>query len=339
MYGYSITVDRDLIIRAVVTPTGGQGFCPSLLKGYPLDRFFPVLLEDGSNAVKRVIDEGAPLFLRGYHTVCFRGDVIADISIHPVSADDGAIGGAEISLVIVSGCPAVEMLQKEQRLIDIGRYSAALAHGVRNPLNAIKGAVVYLKDAYGGERTFAEFAAIIEEEISKLDGFITRFLSTSLLESEFVPVDVNELLRRILAMNSFQAYAKKISLSSELGVVPIIMADAFQLEHAVMNVINNSFEAMAEDGDIRLKTRLVQRGGHDFVSILISDNGKGMSREGQSGVPGCSNEKKVEKGRGFGLFLTREIIQSHGGTIEIVSKKNMGTSVEMFLPVNRRDDA
>ncbi len=339
MYGYIITVDRDLIISAVVAPTGVRGgFCSSMLKGHPLDRCFPVLLEDGSDAVKRVIDGGVPLFLKGYHTVCFCSDVTADISIQPVSADDGSICGAEISLVIVSGCPVVDILQKEQRLIDIGRYSAALAHGVRNPLNAIKGAVVYLKDAYGGEQTFAEFAAIIEEEISKLDGFITRFLSTSLLESEFVPVDVNELLRRILAMNSFQAYAKKISFSSELGVLPIIMADAFQLEHAVMNVINNSFEAMTENGDIRLKTRLVKRGDRDYISIMISDNGKGMTSEGQKGA-GYSNEKRIEKGRGFGLFLTREIIQSHGGTIEIVSKKNMGTSVEMFLPVNRRDDA
>jgi len=62
-----------------------------------------------------------------------------------------------------------------------------------------------------------------------------------------------------------------------------------------------------------------------------------MTRDGQKGA-GYSNEKRVEKGRGFGLFLTREIIQSHGGTIEIVSKKNMGTSVEMFLPVKGRDD-
>lgn len=334
MHRLTFTVDRNLIIRSIGTGTGEGGsgsLHAACMLGHPYQRFFPVFLNGEVDAVEKVIREGTPLFLKAHQIVCFCGTIHADIAISPLPGDDGSVVGAEITREVVSGCDKTGTMWRERQLIDIGRNSAALAHGVRNPLNAIKGAVVYLKNAFGKEPTVVEFAGIIEEEISKLDDFITKFLSTSLLESEFEPLDVNRLISRILAASSFQACVKKISFQPDLGAVPIIKADDFQLGHAVMNIINNAMEAMAEGGVIRLKTGMTCRDGRDFVFIEISDSGGGMKRVTPSVALDSSGGND---GRGFGLFLTREIVRHHGGLMEIVSRKNQGTTASLFLPVS-----
>jgi two-component system nitrogen regulation sensor histidine kinase GlnL len=334
MYDLKFTVCRNLIIRSVTMLRGGAGdkFAAGMV-GHPYQRFFPIFLEGGDDAVQTVLREGTPMFLQGYQTVCFCGNVLADISITPLNDGNGLVSGAEITREVVSKSGRTDTIWKERRLVDIGRSSAALAHGVRNPLNAIKGAVVYLKDTLSDDPTLVEFAGIIEEEISKLDGFITRFLSTSLLESKFDTLDVNEMLRRILAVSKFQAYAKKISFVTEFNSLPLVRADVFQLEHAVMNVVNNALEAMAEGGEVRLKTETARREQRDYVRISISDNGGGMAREVLPENPDSPDGREPGKGRGFGLFLTREIVRLHDGLFEIVSRKNLGTSVAIYLPV------
>ncbi|MGA7828173.1 MAG: ATP-binding protein [Geobacteraceae bacterium] len=329
------TVCRNLIIRSVDTPRNDSGalFATGVV-GQPYQRFFPIFLECGDDAVQTVVAGGFPLFLRGHQTVCFCGNIKADISINPLHEADGSVSGAVVIRKIRSGWEQPVAVSRERQLIEIGKSSAALAHGVRNPLNAIKGAVVYLKDAYGKESTLVEFAEIIEEEISKLDSFITRFLSSSLLESESVSLDLNELLQRIVAMSNFQAYAKKITCNAEFGEIPKLKVDAFQFEHAVMNVVNNSLEAMGEGGLLQLKTKMIRRNDLDYVSIEVSDTGRGMSRNVLRKISDWEGRSRPPDGRGFGLFLAREIVRSHGGHLEIVSRKDIGTTVSIYIPAD-----
>lgn len=334
MIGFKFTVCQNLIIRSVSTLQGDSGALSAAgVVGQSYQQIFPIYLEGGDDAVQTVLRENCPLFLRGHQTTCFCGKIQADISINPLHEFSGTVIGAEIILKSSSGCGQSGSVSKERQLIEIGKSSAALAHGVRNPLNAIKGAVVYLKDTYGKEATLVEFAEIIEEEISKLDGFVTRFLSTSLLESKFATLDVNEMLHRILSVSKFQAYEKKVSFVTEFDPIPLVMADVFQLEHAVMNVVTNALEAMAEGGEIRVKTDTARREHCEFVSISISDSGGGMVQEVSCETPDSRDGREPEMGRGFGLFLTREIVQLHNGLFEIVSRKNLGTSVAIYLPV------
>jgi len=75
--------------------------------------------------------------------------------------------------------------------------ASSLAHGVRNPLNAIKGAVVYLREKYGHEKTLLEFSTIINDEINRLDNFVSNFLSAARGELRFVPTNLNDILETI----------------------------------------------------------------------------------------------------------------------------------------------
>ena len=125
-----------------------------------------------------------------------------------------------------------------------------LSHGVRNPLNAIKGAVVYLKNRYHDEKELLEFTEIMEDEISRLDLFITRFLSSSFLDMEMDRSDINKLLSKIESYITLQAKAAHVRLDFRYGQVAPLRLNCFHVEQAVLNVLNNAISVMPQGGDI-----------------------------------------------------------------------------------------
>jgi two-component system nitrogen regulation sensor histidine kinase GlnL len=199
---------------------------------------------------------------------------------------------------------------------------------VRNPLNAIKGAVVYLREKYDYEEPLIEFTRIMEEEISRLENFISRFLSSSVSDTEVSETDINSLLKKIEIFTSLQIYTRNVQSLYELGGIPPITINSFHLEQAILNVINNAIDAMADGGQLKIRTFTEERSGRIFVVIAISDTGPGMS---DKKIDDLSSENR-ESGRGFGLFITYEILKHYGGHLEIDSKKNMGTTIKLFIP-------
>ncbi|MGE5172249.1 MAG: ATP-binding protein [Betaproteobacteria bacterium] len=219
-------------------------------------------------------------------------------------------------------------LHQSQKLIDIGKIASTLAHGVRNPLNAIKGAVVYLREKYQTEEPLIEFTKIMEDEISRLEEFISKFLSSSVSDTEDKETDINSLLKKIDIFTSLQIYTRNIQSHYEFGNIPPITINSFHLEQAILNVINNAIVAMENGGQLKISTSTEERAGKIFVVVAISDTGPGMRDSALGELPA----DKRENGKGFGLFITYEILSHYGGHLEIDSKKNTGTTVKMFIP-------
>lgn len=279
------------------------------------------------DALSLVIEKKRRLVLKRYNFRCLLSHINADVRISPVRSA-GSVEGAKVTLSSVTPCPVARSLQNSQRFIDIGKTASTLAHGVRNPLNAIKGAVVYLSEKYAGEPDLVEFAKIMKEEISRLDNFISRFLSTSISDAGFTMTDINSLLKRLEAFTSLQAQACDIKFVYEFGEVPPLMVNTFQIEQAVLNVLNNAIDAMRSGGRLVVRTRMERTSTSDFVTIEVSDTGSGIAGK----VLDVASVPSGGKGKGFGLFITREVLRYHGGHLEIKSKKGRGTSVRLYLP-------
>jgi two-component system, NtrC family, nitrogen regulation sensor histidine kinase GlnL len=289
---------------------------------------FPRITVDNKDALARVAKDGKTCSLKQYSFNCLYGCLKADIQIKPLKSPERNVEAIKVLIRPHAACSVVKKLDQSKRLIDIGKIASTLAHGVRNPLNAIKGAVVYLREKYSTEATLVEFTKIMEDEISRLETFISRFLSSSVLETEAVETDINSLLRRIEVFTSLQMYTRNIQSNWEFGTLPPIVINSFHLEQAVLNVINNAIEAMQTGGTLSIKTSVAERSGTHYVVIAISDTGPGM--------PG----KKLDElssdggnsGKGFGLFITYEILKHYGGHIEIDGKKDVGTTITLFVP-------
>ncbi|NOZ25512.1 MAG: GHKL domain-containing protein [Nitrospirae bacterium] len=291
-------------------------------------KILPRILDDDRDALSVVLREKRPLNIREYSFNCLHDRVKADITIEPSRIDNGSVEELRVEIVPYSSCLMARKLQNSQRLIDIGKIASTLAHGVRNPLNAIKGSVVYLREKYSNEQTLVEFTRIMEEEITRLDNFISKFLSTSVSVAGLSESDVNVLLKKVEVYTSLQIHAKDITAAYEYGNVPLAAIDSFQLEQAVLNVINNAIEAMGSGGHLAVRTATRMVSGNEYVLIEVSDTGPGMADNG------VSDMSREDKGRGFGLFITREILQYYGGFLEIKSKKGAGTTVGLYLRVS-----
>jgi two-component system nitrogen regulation sensor histidine kinase GlnL len=110
-----------------------------------------------------------------------------------------------------------------------------------------------------------------------------------------------------------------------------VTINSFHLEHAILNVLNNAIEAMPSGGRLMVKTQSEFRSGIEFATIEISDTGHGIAGGRSNGMIISSNVK----GKGLGLFITREILRSCGGHLEIKSQRGMGTTAKLYVPINK----
>jgi two-component system nitrogen regulation sensor histidine kinase GlnL len=211
--------------------------------------------------------------------------------------------------------------------MDTGKAAIAFVHSVRNPLNAIKGAVVYLRRKYSQENTLVEFTDLIETEITRLDEFVSRFLSASSTEAAATETDINLILRKIELLVSFQARLRKINMTYSYGDMPAVVVNSFQIEQAILNVVNNSIEALGPGNNITVRTGTRSCFDSDYVFVEISDTGPGISQPGTREIA-----NRLKKAKGFGLMITREIIVQNGGHLEISSSKDSGTRITILLP-------
>jgi two-component system nitrogen regulation sensor histidine kinase GlnL len=298
--------------------------------GNKVKEVFPLLHDKIASA----LNDGRKKRIKNLKNMCFMGTGISgDIQINPVKDEGGEITEVSVILDNISGeCPLDKKLAESERMIAIGKIASTLAHGVRNPLNAIKGAVAYLREKYGHEQILMEFSKIINDEISRLDNFISNFLSAAKGQTKFVPVNLNEILKAIIAMIKPKTEVQNIRVSHNFSILPLITADPFQIEQALFNIVNNAIEAMPKGGLMEIRTFLTHEDNTDYAVVEISDTGRGIPKKELCRLGELpENPKKEDKG--FGIFLSREIIKSHNGKLLWESVKSRGTTFKIYLPI------
>jgi two-component system, NtrC family, nitrogen regulation sensor histidine kinase GlnL len=330
----SFAVDRNLRIRSWSDDLESfTGTDASSAIGKKYFHLFPQFLIDEHDAVAETFNRQRTVSLKHHTFRCLSNHRMADIKISPIRTGDNPVRQVQIVLHPAKPCTIGNQLADTQKFIAIGKIAATLAHGVRNPLNAIKGAVVYLRDRYAHEKTLLEFTDILEAEISRLENFITHFLSTTTFDNDITQVDVNELIRKIKVFISLQTFTREIRCEYILGDIPPIDISTFHLEQAILNIINNSIESMKSGGTLTIKTFMTPGSPRSFIALEISDTGAGIDLPVHSAD---SAQQPPRQGRGFGLFIADEIIKSYNGQIKIRGEHGKGTTVTFLLPVTEQ---
>jgi len=228
-------------------------------------------------------------------------------------------------------------LVRSEKLISLGRLSAGVAHEIRNPLNAMKGAIAFLRRRRADDPLIQEYTGLVSEEIDRLNTFVTDFLTFARQSKpRRVATDINQLILYAQELFEEQARERKITFRNELNFnMPPILVDPHQMEQVVINMILNSMDAMPGGGEIRISSGILREDvavqGHTMARIVIRDQGKGIPEEEINSVfdPFFSTK---DTGTGLGLPLSLGIVESHGGTIHIDSRKGMGTRVVIEWP-------
>jgi len=229
-------------------------------------------------------------------------------------------------------------LHRADRLSALGQLSAGLAHEIRNPLGAIKGAVEILQDDFPPGHPKAEFYAILLKEVERLNDVLTNFLSFARpVTPHLAPLDVRAVLTALEGLISGQARAHRVQIFTSFHAGPSrVMADETLLKQAFLNIMLNAAEAMPEGGDLAISTRLSPEGAAggrpEWVEAVFDDTGPGIQEEdlGRIFDPFFTTKKD---GTGLGLAITHRIIETHHGTIRVMSQRGKGSTFVVTLPL------
>jgi two-component system sensor histidine kinase HydH len=247
--------------------------------------------------------------------------------------------------VVIENSRQYRRMQERDRLAALGQMAAGLAHEVKNPLGAIKGAAQLLNDPPEqsdlgpGSR---EFVDIILEEVERLDRVVGSVLDYA-RPSKGNPgaVDVNAVVRRTLRVLASDPL-ESCELRSELGDdLPLVRADAEQLRQVLMNLVKNAVQAMNGSGIVSVTTRLRLGGdarwvsasdtASDWVEVSVRDQGPGIAPQVLKNlfVPFFTTKAK---GTGLGLAISQRMIEEMGGRIEVSSQAGSGSTFTVLLP-------
>jgi signal transduction histidine kinase len=257
---------------------------------------------------------------------------------------------AERCALVIENSKLFQRMKERDRLAAIGEMAAGLAHEIRNPLAAIKGAIqlivpsVGASDGAGREpdpEATREFLGIILDEVNRLNGIVTQFLDYSRpLKTALAPGEVNDILQRTMKLLSPQVPAGvhvEIDLEPDL---PRVNCDAEQLKQVFLNLAINAIQAMPTGGTLSIQTRLARdeiallRGParhSEVVEIGFHDTGPGIP-DGERDHLFVPFYTTKEKGTGLGLAICQRIVGSHGGTIGLRSAPGAGAEFVVALP-------
>lgn len=242
---------------------------------------------------------------------------------------------------VIESSQAYERVKERDRLAALGEMAAGLAHEIRNPLGAIKGAAQLLMTADGKPAAGSdapEFLEIIVEEANRLNNVVTKFLDYARSERPgregASKVDLNTVLRK-----TEQLLRQELPRNVELRVrvdeqLPQVAGDPESLMQVFLNLGQNAVQAMPEGGTLEILTTRRRRsrlGYGQFAEVRFRDTGIGIPRDKLKKlfIPFYTTK---QKGTGLGLAISHRIINQHGGTIEVRSTHGQGSTFSVFLP-------
>ena len=224
---------------------------------------------------------------------------------------------------------------RTEKLISLGRLAGGVAHELNNPLMAILGEAMILRERYSSPE-LSRGLRVIEQQARRCADLIRDLAAFASLEQRKVqPLDVHALIEGALAQAAAVAPGREVKVVRHYWQEPLVVnGNLEQLQQALVNVIDNAYRAMADTPSPQLT--ILSRHEAGWAHLEISDTGTGIEPEvlpyifdpfyshRQSGLPLSA---------GLGLSVALGLIRAHGGRIEATSDPGRGTTVSIDLPL------
>ena len=225
-----------------------------------------------------------------------------------------------------------EQLQRKEKLTALGELAGGVAHEIRNPLNAIGIIAQRLHGEFTpeeGEEEYDQLIAVIRKEVDRVNAIITQFLSFAKPPKlqrvkEGLHIAVLEALRTVES----QAKSRGIDIELDVRTHAEVHVDRNIFKQAVMNLLQNSIEAMIDGGRISMTIERSNR----TVLLRIKDDGPGIPEDIRKKMFNLYFTTKPT-GTGLGLSIVHQIISEHDGSIRAESAPGQGTEFIVELPV------
>ena len=244
---------------------------------------------------------------------------------------------------------AKDQLNRSERLAAVGQLVASVAHEVGTPLHSIAWHVQALAEEPALTPEMKKQVTVIDEQLTRVVRIIQDLLSSTRPrqpQPSWLPVE--QVLSPAAVLMEPAFHAKEISFSMEIPAnLPLVWADGEKMHQVLVNVLANALAATPAHGTVTISAEArgampdeLERGRRVadgmsplVVMILVRDTGCGMPEtDAQKAFEPFFTTKAVGKGTGLGLFLSRETVVAHGGSLSLESEIGRGTTVTITLP-------
>ena len=254
------------------------------------------------------------------------------LSVSPLRDETGKVIGASKILRDISGKKRMEAsLIQAEKVAAAGRMAATIAHEINNPLEAVVN-LLYLAKMRATDTEQISFLDSAESELNRVSHIARQTLGFYREHSAPKSISPAELDSEAVRIYKPRCKVAGITVTTNLNSERRIMLRQGEIMQVVSNLISNAIYAMPQGGTLCLA---VEDGPNDGVVLVVGDTGVGIPPENLARVYEAFFTTRSSIGTGIGLFITKQFVEGHGGTIAIESSTSAdshGTKVSIFLP-------
>jgi PAS domain S-box-containing protein len=326
------------------------GWNQSEASGQPLEKVFRIVNEKTREPVETPVAKVKRLnniVGMANHTLLIRKDG-TELNIADSGAPIRDQKGETIGIVLVFRDITMERKTQDalianEKLAVAGRLAATIAHEIHNPLDSVSNLLYLMRNGASPEEA-SQFMDMAEHELTRVTQISRAMLGLYRESKAPVDVDLKEMLQEILLLLERRLTDLGITVSTDMPKSVSIAGFPAELRQVFTNLITNAAEAAGQGGEVKVSItpqtaspdatgQKVQAG----ATVTVADNGPGISEEVQSHLFQPFFTTKGEHGTGLGLWVSRGIINKHGGAISLesdISEAAHGTVVSVFLATN-----
>jgi PAS domain S-box-containing protein len=311
------TVDRNLRILSWNRRMEEVSGVPAdVAQGKRLIELFPNLSKEGIlERIRQVLESGQAEKLELTHRNLEGKEKIQKRRLAPLKEGNETTGVVVIVEDITDFKRLLDQTTQSEKLAEVGRMSAGIAHEINNPL----GIVSYAAELLLREANLTKFQTDMIEQIStetdrlkSLTGSLLSFAKSN--ETHFRTTDLNCVIIDVLKLLRYELQRNSIQIDDHFSDLPIIQADADKLKQVLINLLMNAAQAIGHDGTISITTMVFNR----QIELTISDTGPGIPKEIRDQIFDPFVSSKTDgSGTGLGLYICQNIITEHGGRLSL----------------------
>ncbi|MDF9761002.1 signal transduction histidine kinase [Peribacillus simplex] len=242
----------------------------------------------------------------------------------------------KLNLAFLRMMETIEDREKEivrtEKLKYVGQLAAGVAHEIRNPLTTIKGFFQLLKSQDHDKTLIEKYSDVMLHEVDRVNVFVTQLLDLAKPHQlEWEKIDLKDFLDEIIDTYTSSIPSSPVKLINGVTQSVFVYSDKNRLRQVLLNVLNNSSEAIEAKGQIELHLTAVSQ----YVKLMIRDDGKGISPENfkKIGMPFYTTKPD---GNGLGVATCIQIMEELKGRFQIESVYDEGTKVTLIIPTTNR---
>ncbi|HEY1987505.1 MAG TPA: CHASE3 domain-containing protein [Terracidiphilus sp.] len=331
---------RISFLNAVASTLTGTTLAEA--RGREIQDVFPIFNEftgaPTQNPVSRVMTEGRVIGLAN-HTVLKHTDghlIPIEDSAAPIRDDHGKlIGVVLVFRDVTNERKSQELLRRSEKLTAAARLSATVAHEINNPLEAVGNLIYIAKQSASAAPDIVLALDLAEQELERVAHITRQTLGFYRESNEARQIDLPALIESVLRLYSNKLNSKAVRVEREFESCPPLLGVPGELKQVISNLVSNAVDAVKANGEIRFKLHGVEDGNGGRIRLMIEDDGPGVPPEIAERIFEPFFTTKKDIGTGLGLWVTKEIIERHGGNISVrpvASRNSTGAAFVIDLP-------